>query len=80
MQQVWGQRLSTVLLQQLGVRDNALHSVEEPAVDARELIQALHRVASPQSGCHHKDPLVRWSLQLLVRRGQADGYGRIVQK
>ena len=42
MQQVWGQRLSTVLLQQLGVCYDPLHPVQEPAVDASEFIQAIH--------------------------------------
>lgn len=75
MQQDWRQRLSTVLLQQLGMCYDSLHSVQEPAVDAREFIEALHRVASPQSSCHHKDPLICWSLQLLM--GRAD---RWIQK
>lgn len=73
MQQAWGQGLPTVLLQQLGVRNDPLHAVQEPAVDACELVQALHRVASPQSSCHHEDPLIGRSLQLLMGRGHTDG-------
>lgn len=55
-----------MLFQQLGVGHNALHPVQEPAINAGELVEALHRVASPQSGSHHKDPLIRRSLQLLL--------------
>lgn len=58
--------MSTVLFQQLGVGHNALHPVQEPAINAGELVEALHGVASPQSSSHHKDPLICWSLQLLL--------------
>lgn len=59
-----------MLLQQLGVCHDPLHAVQEPTVDACELIQALHRVASPQSSCHHKDPLICRRLQLLMGEGR----------
>lgn len=61
------------MFQQLGVGHNALHPVQEPAVDAGELIETLHGVASPQSGSHHKDPLICRCLQLLLRKS-TDGW------
>lgn len=56
------------------MRHDPLHPVQEPAVDARELVQPLHRVAGPQSCRHHEDALVGWRLQLLT--GRADRWIR----